>query len=237
MKKHLLIIGGLTIVLVSCSPKYYSPNTQNVPLISEQGETNLTLSGSDKQVEFHGAYGVADGFAIQANGGLFIPVDEDNGDGGSGKFAELGLGYFTSFNEYWVFETYGVAGIGTVENHLPSSLEDHPGTTGKLSANTFRIGIQPNFGFKSKYFSAAISSRFVNLSYSKIRGDMMFDNVNQNDYLNNNSSNFLIEPALTLRGGFENFKLQLQYGYSFNVTKYNFRQDHSILTLGLNFNF
>ena len=34
--------------------KYYVPNTQNVPLISERGETNLTLSGNGNQVEFQG---------------------------------------------------------------------------------------------------------------------------------------------------------------------------------------
>ena len=41
------------------------PNTQNVPLISERGETNLTLSGNGNQVEFQGAYGVSDKMAFE----------------------------------------------------------------------------------------------------------------------------------------------------------------------------
>lgn len=39
MKKFNLLILPFLFLLASCSPKYYSPNTQNVPLISQQGET------------------------------------------------------------------------------------------------------------------------------------------------------------------------------------------------------
>lgn len=237
MKRDALIFTSLALILASCSPKFYSPNTHNVPLISEQGETNLSVTGNANQVEFQGAYGVTDGFAIQASGGVFIPSDLDNGDGGSGNFGEIGLGYFKPITENWIFEAYGLAGYGTLENHFPSSIENNPGTTGKISANIFRFGVQPNFGYKSKHFSAAVSSRFVNVSYNQVNGSFIFENKDQEDYLNANSSNFMIEPALTIRGGFERFKLQVQYGYSINVTNSDFRQDNSHFTVGLNFNF
>jgi hypothetical protein len=237
MKKDVLFFASVALILGSCSPKYYSPNTHNVPLLSEQGEINLNVSGNGNQVEFQGAYAVTDGFAIQANGGLFIPSDLDNGDGGSAEFGEIGLGYFRPITENWIFETYALAGFGKLENHLPSTMENNPGTTGKISANLYRFGIQPSFGYKSEYFSAAVSSRFVNVSYNKVDGSLIFENMDQEDYLNANSSNFMIEPALTIRGGFERFKLQVQYGYSINVTQSSFRQDNSHLTIGLNFNF
>lgn len=229
----LLLLVGVS----ACSPKYYIPNTQNVPLISEKGETNLTLSGNDHQVSIHGAYGILDGLAVEINGGLIIPEEADNGNHGSGNFAELGLGYFKKFGEYWVFEAYGIGGIGSMQNKMPSTIEEYPNTKGEISANMLRLGVQPNFGFKTKYFSAAISSRFMNLSYHKIQGDLMYSNESQIDYLNRNSSLFLIEPALTLRGGFEKIKLQIQGGYSLNVTKTNFRQDHLFFTIGLNAHF
>lgn len=229
--KNLLILF-MGIGLVSCNPKFYTPNTQNVPLISEKGETNLTLSGNGNQVEFQGAYGVSENIAIKANGGLFIPVDV-NDDGGSGKFLEFGGGYFKPLNNNFVFETYAIIGFGSVENHFPSTSNGK----GDISANILRVGIQPNFGYKTKHFSAAVSSRFVNLSYNKIEGDLIYENVNQSEYLKDNASNFLIEPALTLRGGFEKLKLQVQYGYSFNVSNSAFRQDDQFLTVGLNFNF
>lgn len=238
MKKasHLIfLLVGLGFA--SCNPKFYTPNTQNVPLISEKGETNLTLSGNGNQVEFQGAFGVTENIAVQANGGLFIPSDLDNGNGGSGKFIEVGGGYFRPITENWVFESYGIVGLGSFENHLPSTKDQHPETKGDLSANILRVGVQPNFGYKSKYFSAAVSSRIVNLSYSKIEGDLIFEDQPQRNYLTNHSSHFLIEPALTIRGGVEKIKLQLQFGYSFNLSNKNFRQDPSFLTLGLNFNF
>ncbi len=224
-------------LISACSPKYYTPNTQNVPLLSSQGETNLTLSGNGNQVEFQGANAITDHLGIKANGGLFIPADLDNGNGGSGKFLEAGIGYFKELSPGWVFETYGIAGLGSFENHLPGSATTTLLTMGDISANIFRIGLQPNIGYKSKFFSAALSTRIANLSYNNIEGDLIFDGEDQVNYLEENKSNILIEPALTIRGGLEKLKLQLQYGYSFNASNSNFSQDKTYLTLGLNFNF
>lgn len=237
LRRLLFLAIGLGLGFASCSPKYYAPNTQNVPLISQKGETNLTLSGNDSQVEFQGAYGVGNNFAIKANGGLFIPSDLDNGNGGSGKFIEFGGGYYKLLNTHLIFETYGILGFGSFENHLPSTIEDYPQTTGDISANLVRVGIQPNIGFKSKYFTLALSSRFVNLSYNNIEGDLMFGDKSQAQYLEDHSSNFLIEPALTVRAGLEKVKLQLQYGYSFNASDISFKQKRALLTMGLSFNF
>ncbi|MDD2983249.1 MAG: hypothetical protein PHQ74_07670 [Crocinitomicaceae bacterium] len=239
MKISGIIIGIGILSLTACSPKYYVSNTQNVPLLSEKGEIDLTLAGSGEKVEFQGAYAVTEHLGLKANGGLFIPANLDNGNGGSGKFIELGAGYFTKINqsENWIFETYGIVGIGSMENHLPSTLTDYPTSTGKIAANLLRIGIQPNIGYKTDYFTIALSSRFVHLSYDKINGDLYFDNKQQTDYLRDHASNILIEPALTIKGGFERIKLQLQYGYSFNVTDINFRQEQPFVSLGLNFKF
>ena len=237
MKNLIVIFTAALFVFTSCNPKYYSPNTQNVPLISAQGEKNITVAANGNQVELQGAMGVTDKIALQLNGGLYIPKDQDNGNGGKGNFIEVGAGYFKEVQPNWVFETYALAGFGSFKNYLPSTIADNPGTKGDLSANIFRVGVQPNFGYKTKYFSAMVSSRFVNLSYSNIKGDLIFAGEQQLTYLKDNNSNFLIEPALTLRGGLEKVKLQVQYGYSFNVSNSHFRQDKPFLTVGLNFNF
>lgn len=65
--------------------------------------------------------------------------------------AELEVGYFKQIGKYWVFETYGIGGVGSFENELPSTIEDNPTTEGKISANMLRLGIQPNFGFNPHY--------------------------------------------------------------------------------------
>lgn len=236
MKVIILTLVSGCILFAGCNPKFYSPNSHNLPLITSKGEKSLGVSGNGDRVEVQGAYGVSKNFAVKADGSFFIPKDLDNGNGGSGKYFEIGGGYFKPLAGDFVFETYGLLGFGDMENHLPSTVSDNPSTTGDISANVLRYGIQPGFGYKRPNFSIALSSRFVNLNYSNIKGDLIFNGENQADYLNANKSNFLIEPALTLRGGLENIKLQLQFGYSLNASNSEFRQDDSFLTFGLNFN-
>ena len=230
-------IGCTALLAASCSPKFYTPNTQNVPLMKEKGQTNLTVAGNGNQAEFQAAYALTSHIAVQGNGGLFIPKDLDNGNGGSGRFLEGGVGYFSPVGDNFVFEAYGLLGFGGFENHLPSTVDQYPNTSGKISANIARYSIQPVFGYVSKYFSIAVSSRISSLNYSRIGGNLVYNDVIQTDYLASNRSGMLLEPALTVRGGFERFKLQLQFGGSFNLTNSDFRQDKSYMTLGLNFNF
>jgi len=237
MSNRVFFLFCVLITISACSPKYYSPNTLNVPLISQKAETNLTVAGNGNQIEFQAAYGMTNSFSLMANGGLYIPAELDNGNGGSGKLAEIGGGYFRKILDNWLFESYAILGYGTFENHLPSTIASFPQTTGKISGSIFRIGVQPSFGYKSKYLSAAVSARLSNLNYSNINGDLIFDNVDQVKYLNENSGFILIEPALTLKAGLEKVKIQIQYTYSLNASERDFKQDKSNLTFGLNFNF
>ena len=237
MKKSIIGIVLIAFAATSCSPLFYTPNTQNVPLLTHKGDNNIMLAGNGNQLELQGAYALTDAFAIQANGGWFLPRKEDNGNGGSGKFFELGGGYYTPIMDNFVFEAYGLLGFGTMENNFPSTQEENPESKGDISANVLRVGIQPNFGYKSKYFEVALSSRIVNLMYNSIEGDLIFNGKNQIDYLTDNKSSFLLEPALTVRGGLENIKLQIQYGYSHNLSNSTFKQDKSFLTLGLRYSF
>lgn len=57
--------------MTGCNPIYYAPNSLNVPLFTEAGETNFTLMGNKRKAEFQGAFALTDNPAILANGGLF----------------------------------------------------------------------------------------------------------------------------------------------------------------------
>lgn len=235
--KKLLLFAGIAVLFNACSPKYYTANTQNVPLISAKGDKTLSVSGNGNQIEFQGAIGVSDHIAVKANGSFFIPANEDNGNGGGGKLFEVGGGYFKPINQNFVFETYAIVAFGDMENHFPGDGSPNQQTLGDISANVLRYGVQPSFGYKLKNFEAAVSSRFVNVNYNNIKGDLVYQGNNQINYLKDNSANFLVEPALTLRGGFDKLKLQVQYGHSFNLSNQDFRQDKDYLTLGINFRF
>lgn len=223
--------------LASCSPKYYVPTTQNVPIIRAKGQTNLTAAGNSNQAEFQGAYGISKSLALQANGGFLFPQDENNGNGGSGNFLELGVGYYKNLSPDILFDVYGLLGYGRMENHFPTTVSEYPGTTGKISANLLRYGIQPSLSYHSKYFSFTGSARVMNINYVGIDGNFIFESEDQVAYLQNNKSSFILEPALTLRGGLEKVKLQVQLLGSANLTNSKFRQEKSLLTVGLNFNF
>ena len=123
MRKSIIGIFLIAFPLSSCSPQFYTPNTQNVPLISEKGDNRLSVAGNGNQVELQGAYGITDAFAVQANGGWFLPRKEDNGNGGSGNFFELGAGYYTPVMDHFIFETYGLIGFGSMKNNFPRTQE------------------------------------------------------------------------------------------------------------------
>jgi hypothetical protein len=230
----ILSLFGL-LALNACSPKYYVPNTQNVPLLSKRGDLNLSAAGNTNQVEVQGAFALTQHIGLMANGVLFIPKNESNGNGGKGSLGEVGAGYYLPIANHLVFEAYGLVGYGGVENYMPFTVNNYPGTSGKINANLLRFALQPNIGFKSKYFHAAISSRFVSVNYSNIRGSLTYNDIDQATYLNSHKSLFIAEPALTLRGGVEHIKLQVQLAGSYNLSQSDFLQEKSLLSVGLNF--
>ena len=65
MKKSILGIVFISFLVTGCSPIFYTPNTQNVPMISKKGDNKIVVAGNTNQVELQGAYGLSDAFAIQ----------------------------------------------------------------------------------------------------------------------------------------------------------------------------
>ncbi len=237
LTKFTLFIACL--ILASCSPKYYVPNTQNVPLISSKGDFSGGVAGNGSQFELQASYGIADHIGLMADVSLFKQKDDENGSGGSGKYFEGGLGYFSRLGAAspWIFETYGLFGIGNMENHFPSTVNKYPNTTGKIEANVARFALQPAIGYKHKYFEIAASPKFSYINYSDIKGSLIFDDQDQIKYLIDNKSSLLFEPALTLRFGLKQFKLQLQLSKSLNLSNEDFKQDKSFITVGCGYQF
>lgn len=232
-----ILIAVIALTNMGCNPNYYIPNTQNVPIIKAKGQTNLSFAGNDNQIEFQGAYGVTDNLAIQGNAAMIAPEAEDNGNGGSGRLIDVGVGYYKNLNSYFLLETYGLLGAGKMENHFPSTTATYPNTTGRIRANLYRIGVQPCISFHHPYFSVSASAKVMSLNYFDIDGSLIFEDYDQTVYLTNNKSNIMFEPAITIRGGLKKVKLQIQLLKSINLSNQEFLQDEGLLSIGLNFNF
>ncbi|HYG50202.1 MAG TPA: hypothetical protein VD905_04825, partial [Flavobacteriales bacterium] len=79
--------------------------------------------------------------------------------------------------------------------------------------------------------------RMAGLCFVNAEGNLMFNNQDQVHYLHENHIHFLMEPALTVSGGPEKIKIQFQLSKSYNLTMPAFRQDNTLLTVGLGFGF
>ncbi len=245
-RSHPCVRPGRTVILRSvawvfllggCAPKYYAPNSHNVPLFQQQGEGAISFAAGESRVDLQGAYAVTHNVALMLNIASFNPKDDADGDGGKGGLLEVGLGYYRGLSRKVVFETYGLIGGGDVENHFPSTLRNYPSTTGKIESKLFRYGIQSALGFRSRYFDASISTRIARLIYSNVSGSLIFAGEDQVEYLRRQNRHLLVEPAVTLRTGYDFLKLQIQRGVSFNVTNSDFRQDKGHLTVGIGYHF
>lgn len=237
MKQTAFKLGSLAFLasLFGCSPIYYGPNTQNVPLLSHAGEYNVSVSGNEDLLELQGSVSPVNHLGLQLNGSWYIPNTSDSSDRGAGYFTDAGIGYYVAFgpNDILVFETYAIGGIGGVRNTFSPRYGGN--TFGTLYSNAGRYGIQPVFGVKWKYVDAAVSTRLVGLSYFNTTGNLVFDGMNQRTYLNQNRHSFLVEPAVTVRAGVDFLKAQVQLSGSFNINNPNFYQRESMLSIGLVF--
>ncbi len=226
------------LLLCACNPKYYIPNSHNIPLLHEKGEGTLSLADGDGQgTELQAAYAITNNTALMLNTASFKDAGDPSGDGGKGGLLELGLGHYRSLSEQAVFETYVLVGGGDMENHFPSTRANNPSTTGKIESKLIRYGFQSAVGFKSKVIDIALSTRITRLNYSDISGSLLFSGVDQIEYLKQRRNHWLFEPALTLRIGYDPLKLQLQVSESENLSHSDFRQDEIQFTAGVVYRF
>lgn len=235
MKNVILILSSVIMLSIGCTPKYYVPTTPNVPLLENKGEIQVTGTISERSHNLNTAYAVNDNLGIQFNANRFDNNDDTNG--GSGNQIELGVGRnFSLNNSRFKYEIYGLLGGGSLENHFAQSAEFIGTRNGSLTANYTKLSLQNSFGYRTKYFTAAITSSLIKLNYHNIDGNLVHNGVDQVSYLNSHKSHYMFEQGLTLRGGFEKVQLQLQAIVNSNLEYQNFKQEKIALSIGLFYN-
>jgi len=226
----------IVFILASCSPIYYAPNAQNVPLFKEKNDFKISAQysmGEDmKAIEIQTAYSIDSLFAIQLNGMQTIKNEKANG-----SYMDLAIGHYKNLPNNWVFEIYVGFGSGTVKWRYGDSYNNNIGLNNPSSKVKFnKLFVQPNIGYASNHFEFAFSYRIGILSYTSITTQDI-PATNEFDLNVLNDTHLMSEPALTLRVGGELVKLKAQLGYSVDLNNDDFKynQDNWNLNFGLKF--
>jgi len=212
MKKLTLSGSIFTVLLCSCTHYYYVPNVQNVPLFRETNEFKFSgsVGGGDESTCIEGqlAYALSGNIGIMTNFMYASGGDKAKDNFSDGNYFEGAAGYFKPYSNKTVFEIYGGIGGSSQQHQYNSS-----GVTSKLTFTKFFI--QPSYGLTSNAFDVALSTRLCALSYNRIEKSSYLGTL-EYDILNNLSggSHYFVEPAITVRAGWKNVKVQSQFIYS-----------------------
>jgi hypothetical protein len=221
--KRIISLGLILISFSSCYHVYYSPNTPNAPQLTEKGETRINglyVSGGDSEFEggeIQVAHAVSDKVGLMLNG-FFAGKEEANEDdlmeNGKGSYFEFAAGSFKTMgnNDRLVADLYLGVGLGSVKSDY---------ARGDISrVNVTKFFLQPSLGYKSNHFEFAVVPRIGvvnwNVKENKITTPENSGHKDEMDHINRNPNFFVFEPALIVRGGAENFKLQASLCYSAN---------------------
>lgn len=213
----LLVIGSN---LCSCGPVLYSNVGQNVPLFQEKGEFTIQLGhsstgGAATAGGFGGKAAVAFSDKFQAIGSFYGMKNPGNPDfdewKGKGGYWELGTGWYGGGkNPRFRYEAIIGFGKGWIENSSLINSKHY------FNSKYLKPFIQPSWGFVSRFFEVALTPRIAFLSFKETE-DYQLPPERQGDaikFFDQRNNNFVFEPGITLRGGYEGVMLELQYSSS-----------------------
>jgi hypothetical protein len=197
-KYYYIILLVISLSIFSCL-SIYIPDSVNTPLFKEAGELQISGYTGTRTIQARLAYTPINHFGMIANSSYNISTILQEVYNNRSFNYEFGLGYYTKFADYMVFETYGGIGAGSLK------YSEHEQS--KLFKNKQRkYFITPTIGYVSTFFDAGFSTRFTNISL-----------YNETEDLNG----IFIEPSLTFKLGFENLKFIFDFGRSIDISKSN----------------
>jgi hypothetical protein len=247
VKKRDLSLLTIIFLLTGCNHYYYVQPVHNVPMLKEKNDFRVSgtyeIDYEPYCIELQAAYAVTGKIGIiadfmAAKGGTISDLE----NWGKGTYFDAGVGFFNPVKQHGIFEIY--SGMGSSSQHHNYISYDNPlGETfsGTSDLAFTKIFLQPSIGLSYEHFEVVASTRINMLNYNRV-----INNVNQqleqDEYeelisLNTKKSYLFIEPALTVRAGWENLKIQLQAATAsyLNNREYPFEQNHISIGLILGF--
>jgi hypothetical protein len=234
----------LVLFATSCNtPRHiYSPAAQNVPVLTQKGDSKIgavystnavgqetkdgvEIDNRSRGYDLHGAVAITNNFAIQASHAYRWEKTEGGPDSTNLKYkrnlTEIGLGYYMPINDKknTFFQVFAGAGLGRF------SFTDVDKTGSYYhQANITKIYLQPAILFKSKgSFSTSVSVRFSGISYSKIKTNYSAAQLDDYHLENlNGRAKWFFEPATVSSFGFKGLpglRFEVQGGLSFLMAR------------------
>jgi hypothetical protein len=233
MKNLMFAMLFATIFLSSCKHYYYVPNVQNVPLFREKdewrfsGDIGVGTSGSDSWgdqttcIDLQAAYSLTDRIGVMLN---YMSAKNETNSGnsyGKGSYIEGAVGYYKPVGPFGVFEVYGGVGVSGQEHQYEGWGYNYNSNTpssqisGTSDLSFVKLFVQPSYGLTFNLFEIALSTRIYSLSFYNIQNYFTGDDDLRNQLSALSTKNHIfLEPAITLRGGWETVKIQFQYVYA-----------------------
>jgi hypothetical protein len=236
----------LVFLVTGCKHVYYLPNTQQVPMFRQKGESRIAfqLGGASEcsSREINAAYAVTNHLAVMAN---YMAVrggeSSQNSDWGKGNYYEAAIGYYKPLRNIYTFESY-VGGSYSSQTHQYTSFGFYGanGYGGSSSLSFSKLFIQPSIGVNLKGVALALSTRISKIHFYNINNQILSTTGTEFQRLNsisNHPNSILLEPAFTVRGGWKYINLQLQLQLSSNLTNKDLLFENSNTSIGICFNF
>ena len=229
MKKTQLLLNGILACIFlgltsGCTPPIYFPNGMNAPLLSKKGQLTMNASLGETGTDIQAAASVSNKIGVLCNVSIADKEYQETvtSSGGSGNsttttfysyhqhtFYEGGFGFYNKLSEKGRFEMFALFGFGNARSYN-SSVDNR--------ADYFRYAIQSNIGIENKFFEGIFSCRFGYLDLNN--ETTILNNISNSDGIDDMGS-FFVDPAITLRLGWNSFKIYSQFGLSFPFNNLN----------------
>jgi len=219
------------LLLSSCSNVYYAPNVQNVPLIKNINDikinAGLGITEGSTEIAVQSSFALDSVWAAQINFSNSITKS-----GTEIHQLDVAIGRYKGRTNNWITEVY--AGIGFAGYNWNTQ-------SPSVKFNAVKTYLQGNLGYSIKNLEIVFSIRTgTNTMFNGISSlNKYYIDVQHFTPIGNSYTFFVAEPAVTLRAGSSNFKIQVQLGFSSGTgfNDYNLYQDNFNFNTGFVFLF
>ncbi len=199
----------ITAFISSCAPAIYSPITEVVPTIEQQGDliikgavsfsnpgVSLFTNGEQTAGQLSATYGLSEKVGAHAEYSRSLSNRDKR------KTFSLGIGHLKQLSEHSRFQIYLNAGKGMMDYDSENDFLNID-----KSADFVFASLQPKYSVLNKNFEIYMATNFKNMRYSHIEGTSAEER---------NTNRILIEPSAGMVIRLNDVQLHSNFGISYD---------------------